>query len=89
MKIIIFILAFGLMLEAVYIFGYAPKSDLVKPELKTQSEVIFECDRNFNTIGIINFNVSDIHYRIFTNSIGAMYVVNVTKDSLEILNLKK
>lgn len=50
---------------------------------------ISESSTTYNSIAFIDHNVSGIHYRIFTTGNGAVSVVNVTKDSLEIKNLER
>ncbi len=43
----------------------------------------------YYSIAFVDHNVSGIHYRIFTTGDGAVSVVNVTKDSLEIKELQR
>ena len=59
-----------------------------KVEVYPEPTKISESTSTYNSIAFVDHNVSGIHYRLFTNGNGAITVVNVTKDSLEIKNLE-
>jgi len=61
-----------------------PKEDLLSVPIR-----ITEINGRYPSIGYIDHTISGIHYRLFITGNGGMSTVNVTKDSLEILYLKR
>ncbi len=66
------------------------KSIEPKKEILPEPIRISENTTRFHSIGYVDHNISGIHYRIFISSgYGAMSIINVTKDSLEVIKLQK
>jgi len=63
-----------------------PKTEEPK---KVYPTMISDSNNRYYSIGYVDHTVSEIHYRLFTTGSGAVTVINVTKDSLEVINLQK
>jgi hypothetical protein len=43
-------------------------------------------DKNYYTVYAFDYYSSNMHYKIFTSATGDVFVVNITKDSIDCLN---
>lgn len=50
---------------------------------------ISDSNNRYHSLAYVDHTVSGMHYRLFTTVNGDIYVVNVTKDSLEVKDLER
>ena len=50
---------------------------------------ISDSNNRYHSLAYVDHTVSGMHYRLFTTGNGDIYVVNVTKDSLEVKDLER
>lgn len=79
-----FLVSFLIMISCFVSSCNRTKSSDEKP-----SEIVTTGSATYYSVSAVDYYVSGMHYKVFNSANGGVFVVNITKDSLEVVKQTK
>lgn len=79
---------FALLLGLLIVFAAVSCTKPSTPDGKS-AEVISNGSATYYSVSAVDYSIEEMHYKVLISADGDVEVINVTKDSLEVLNLRR